>query len=460
MNDKYLLAIRTMTEEQYKTYFKNLPIPYSVIKSNPQQCIEKMSNNNDVLKKLLKNCWKNNIQLVNVVTSNENFDFTFNININNEIEKKFAKQINEKLNLNGKQFSIEGKGKGIFQINVSINQLKGILDFNNLVDNYFSLNKNPESIPYDEMSPKLLEEVIQQYFKVPEDIIDLILNENQMEVTHIIEKDKEKNNFINPTSEKAYLTDVLEDNVDMEYIQSVDPIYKDVSFSKMTEDMKKNMCNRYFQMVFNEKLNNLKTDLYESSKTKILFLFHKQREKGRGAYGITGSMGADEKNSITKLHIFSNGNLEYFKLVDDKVNLNEELLGQAMITALHEYRHAQQQQAIRDNIQNNKLVNAIKEFESKYENGSEDYINNYKEDPAEIDAEFYALAEFKRIALQYGINNPEKIILDRTEHIRQNADDTMRIYESKFESYEDVMMFLRNKLQSQHILLSLPNVLY
>ena len=59
MSDKYLLAIRTMTEEQYNTYFKNLPIPYSVIKSNPQQFIETMSNNNDVLKKLLKNCWKN-----------------------------------------------------------------------------------------------------------------------------------------------------------------------------------------------------------------------------------------------------------------------------------------------------------------------------------------------------------------------------------------------------------------
>ena len=175
MEDKYLLAINSMTQEQYNQYFKHLPIPYSFIKSNPKKFIEILASDNELLSQLLNDFLKNNIQIVNTIYKGSNFEFCMFIDTNNTIAKNFAKQIREKLNLDSTQFSLSSAGNGIVQINVSVKELKGVLDFKNLVENYFSVNKNNSNRLYDELNPELLNNILHQYSNIPQEIIERIL---------------------------------------------------------------------------------------------------------------------------------------------------------------------------------------------------------------------------------------------------------------------------------------------
>lgn len=451
MEDKYLLAINSMTQEQYNKYFKHLPIPYSTIKSNPKKFIKILASDNELLSQLMNDFLKNNIQIVNILSKSSNYEFCIYIDTNNQTEKNFAKQIREKLNLDSTQFSLSSAGNGIVQLNVSVKELKGVLDFKNLVENYFSVNKNKSDITYDELNVEVLNNILQQYSNIPQEVIEKVLEENQKEIAHLVEKGKEKNNFVNPNiNNQEYAGILLENSVDLKYIHSMDSVYKKIPFSELTEDMKRTMCNKYCQALINSKLNILQNELSKQSKTDIKFLFHQQTQKDLSNYGIAGNTRPfDEQNNITTIDIFSNNGLQYFKLDDGKVSLNEELLGQVMITILHEYRHSQQQKAIRDGVQNNPLLDAIKDFELKCEDKSDYYIENYKNDPAEIDAIFYSFAQFKRIAMQYGIQDADKIIMNKVKGIRNNADETMRVFDMEFNSYSDVMTFLETKLQSQ-----------
>lgn len=451
MEDKYLLAINSMTQEQYNQYFKHLPIPYSFIKSNPKKFIEILASDNELLSQLMNDFLKNNIQIVNILSKGSNYEFCIYIDTNNQTEKNFAKQIREKLNLDSTQFSLSSAGNGIVQINVSVKELKGVLDFKNLVENYFSVNKNNSNRLYDELNPELLNNILQQYSNIPQEIIERILEENQKEIIHLIEKEKEKNNFVNPNvNNTEYEEILLENDVDLKYIHSMDLTYKKIPFSELTEDMKKTMCNKYCQALINSKLLRLQNELSKQSRSEIQFIFRKQPQNNIGNYGITGNTKPfDKENNKTVLDIYSYSKLQYFKLENGKVSVNEELLGQIMIIMLHEYRHSEQQQAIRDGVQNNPLVEAIKAFELKCKDNPNYYVDNYKDDPAEIDANFYSFAEFKKIAQQYGIQEPDKIILDIVKDVRDNAEETHRIYDTEFNSYDEVMTFLETKLQSQ-----------
>lgn len=60
-----------------------------------------------------------------------------------------------------------------------------------------------------------------------------------------------------------------------------------------------------------------------------------------------------------------------------------------------------------NNLKLNQLVTAIREFEVK---GHDYYEDNYKKDPAELDANFYDFSTLHQIGTRYGINNVEKII--------------------------------------------------
>lgn len=444
--NKYLLAINTISLEQYNNYFKNLPIPYSVIKNNQEKFLKIISNNDDMIKSVLNSLWKNNIQAINVTKNNDKVTFCINININNDIEKKFTKQIREKLRLDNTNFLINPIGNGILQINITLTKLKEMLDFKNMINDYFLLRKNNSSVPYDEINSNLLNNILTQYSKIPIETIEKITEENRSEILHIQEFYKFNNNFVNPYNKESYTIEKpLEDTVTIYYIHSIDPIYQKFPFSQLTNDMKRIMCNRYFEMVINNKLIKFQIELLKESNIKINILYHNQTEKNLSNFGITGNTRLfDEINNEHTIDIFSNSNLLYFKIDGNNVTINEDLLGQIMITVLHEYRHVQQQFAARDKNNNNPLINAIRIFDNK---GHDYYVNNYKDDPAELDANFYSFSIFKNINYQYGINNPKKIVLEKVKINNHTAEDAYKIFDKTFNTYEEVMNYLNNKLQ-------------
>lgn len=443
--NKHLLAISSITLEQYNNYFKNLPVPYSVIITNQNKFLNIFSNDNEYIKTILKNLWKNNIQTINVIKDGDKITFSMNINLKNNVEKNFIKQVKEKIYLDNSSFIIKPTTFGITQIDISLSNLKELLDFKNLINDYFLLKRNSSNTPYDKINTDLFNSIINNYSRIPINIIDKILEDNKNEVLHISEHFRFNNNFVNPYNKNSYfIQKPLKENVTIDYIHNIDPIYRNIPFSNLTEDMKKIMCNRYFEIIFNDKLIKLEINILKETNIKTEFLYWQQNEINLKGYGITGNCRKfDAINNKHTIDIFSNSNLEYYKKDGDNISINEDLLGQIIITILHEYRHVQQQLAIRDENNNLPIIKAIRNFDNK---DHDFYVENYKNDPAELDANYYSFSTLKNISNQYNINNPEKIILEYVKIRNQIIEDSYRIYESTFNSYEEVMIYLSNKL--------------
>ena len=403
--NKHLLAISSITLEQYNNYFKNLPVPYRVIITNQNKFLNIFSNDNEYIKTILKNLWKNNIQTINVIKDGDKITFSMNINLKNNVEKNFIKQVKEKLYLDNSSFIIKPTTFGIAQIDISLSNLKELLDFKNLINDYFLLKRNSSNNPYDKINTDLFNSIINNYSRIPINIIDKILEDNKNEVLHISEYFRFNNNFVNPYNNDSYfIQKPLKENVTIDYIHSIDPIYKNIPFSNLTEDMKKIMCNRYFEIIFNDKLIKLGNNILKETDVKIEILYKLQNETNLKGYGITGNCREfDAINNKHTIDIFSNSNLEYYKKDGDIISINDDLLGQIIITILHEYRHVQQQLAIRDENNNLPIIKAIRNFENK---GHDFYEENYKNDPAELDANYFTFSTLKNISNQYNINNP------------------------------------------------------
>ena len=94
------------------------------------------------------------------------------------------------------------------------------------------------------------------------------------------------------------------------------------------------------------------------------------------------------------------------------------------------------------------MTNKISLFEEQYKKDSTFYENNYKNDPAELDANLISFVRAKELARLIGINDIENTILKKVNDNYKYADENCRIYDTEFIKYDDVIFYLKDKLNN------------
>ena len=178
---------------------------------------------------------------------------------------------------------------------------------------------------------------------------------------------------------------------------------------------------------------------------KYTVSYSNQLEQNLDNYGITGNTPPFEENKIYEIMINMYPNVDYCSFNGDKAILNTDLLGQIMITLLHEHEHILQRLGMVDD----NLKGAIANFETINPDGSDSYYANYANDPAEIDANLTSFNRFIELSKYYGIDNPSEIIIKKVNNVIKNASDSFNFYgNSKFNNYNELQDYLYQLLQS------------
>lgn len=206
--------------------------------------------------------------------------------------------------------------------------------------------------------------------------------------------------------------------------------------------MKRVMCNKFFEQVFKSKIKLFLADIKSNIGKNINIKFFKQLENTKDEYGISGNLPPFENDNID-INVFLNGNLKLYNIDSENGTINYDLLGQILITILHEYRHILQ----RLNLVDPNLTESISNFESMLSEDDNYYVDNYSNDPAEIDSNLYSISTFNNLASKYGIKDPIKILQNYVKTKKYNASENMNMYKDIDENnIEEIFSTLNEKL--------------
>ena len=281
------------------------------------------------------------------------------------------------------------------------------------------------------------------YQESPEEYLNYIKEINKKEIEILKEKHIQESTL--PFNNSSGIQVTNENEVSIRDIYNNDMVFNKIPFEKLTQEQKQIMCNKYFREVLKEKIKIFNANLNEMFGVKYTVSYSNQFEQNLGNYGITGNTPPFDEKNIHEIMINMYPNVDYCSFNGDKAILNTDLLGQIMITLLHEHEHILQRLGMVDD----NLKGAITNFETINPDGSDSYYANYANDPAEIDANLASFNRFIELSKYYGIDNPSEIIIKKVNNVIKNASDSMNLYgNSKFNDYNELQDYLYQLLQS------------
>jgi len=426
--DDISLIIESLTPEQYKNLFKDLPIPSLAISHNKDGYTAALTNS--VYQKKLLNVMLNNYFNISHVADNS---IVFLLDINNG---KVIKYLREHLNSTGIEIDTKGLPNGILNCEVKYNSERDLQVLNQILENYYLVNQST-------FNEKANDYIMRLYQESPEEYLNYIKEINRKEIEILKEKHIQESTL--PFNNSSGIQVTNENEVSIRDIYNNDMVFNKISFEKLTQEQKQVMCNKYFREVLKEKIKMFNADLNEMFGVKYTVSYSNQFEQNLGNYGITGNTPPFDEKNIHEIVVNMYTSINYCNIIGDKAGLNADLLGQIMITILHEHEHLLQRLGMVDD----NLKKAIANFEAINPDGSDSYYANYANDPAEIDANLTSFNRFIELSKYYGIDNPSEIIIKKVNNVIKNASASMNLYgNSKFNDYNELQDYLYQLLQS------------
>ena len=422
------LIIESMTPEQYKKLYKDLPIPSITIGHNKDGYMAALTNS--VYQKKLLNVILNNNFNISHVTDDS---IVFLLDMNNG---KVIKYLREHLNSTGIEIDTKGLPNGILNCEVKYNSERDLQVLNQILENYYLVNQST-------FNEKANDYIMKLYQESPEEYLNYIKEINKKEIEILKEKHIQESTL--PFNNSSGIQATNENEVSIRDIYNNDMVFNKNPFEKLTQEQKQIMCNKYFREVLKEKIIIFNANLNEMFGVKYTVSYSNQFEKNLGNYGITGNTPPFDEKNIHEIVVNMYPNVDYCSFNGDKAILNTDLLGQIMITILHEHEHLLQRLGMIDN----NLKGAITNFETINPDGSDSYYANYANDPAEIDANLTSFNRFTELSKYYGINNPSEIIIKKVNNVIKNASNSFNFYgNNKFNNYNELQDYLYQLLQS------------
>lgn len=420
--------IESMTPEQYKKLYKDLPIPSIAINRNKDGYMAALTNS--VYQKKLLNVMLNNNFNISHVTDNS---IVFLLDINNG---KVIKYLREHLNSTGIKIDTKGLPNGILNCEVKYNSERDLQVLNQILENYYLVNQST-------FNEKANDYIMKLYQESPEEYLNYIKEINKKEIEILKEKHLQESTL--PFNNSSGIQVTNENEVSIRDIYNNDMVFNKIPFEKLTQEQKQIMCNKYFREVVKEKIKIFNANLTEMFGVKYTVSYSNQFEQNLGNYGITGNTPPFDEKNIHEIVVNMYTSINYCNIIGDKAGLNTDLLGQIMITILHEHEHLLQRLGMVDD----NLKGAITNFETINPDGSDSYYANYANDPAEIDANLTSFNRFIELSKYYGIDNPSEIIIKKVNNVIKNASDYINLYgNSKFNDYNELQDYLYQLLQS------------
>ena len=429
--DDISLIIESLTPEQYKKLFKDLPVSSITINHNRDKYIEELSNN--IYQKKILNTMLNNNFNISSVSDNS---ISILVDLNNGKIIKYLKEHLDKTNID---INIKALNSNVLGVNIKFSNERDMQVFNQVLENYYLVNKsnfNKESYDY----------ILKMYQETPKEYLDYISEMNKNEIEFLKEKHLQETTL--PFNSISNVEVSNENEVSIKDIYTNDSVFNKIPFDKLTQEQKYTMCNKYFRQVIKERIYDLNYKLKQIYSVDYKTNFFNQFEQNLGNYGITGNTPLFEENNIYEIVINMYPNVDYCSINGDKAILNTDLLGQIMITLLHEHEHILQRIGMVDE----NIKNAIINFKSIYPDGSDGYFENYTNDPAEIDANLVSFNRFIELSKFYNIDNPDVIIMKKINNVINKAEDQMNLYDNNsFSNYAEIQEYLCQKLQNNMI---------
>lgn len=430
MNDISLI-IESLTPEQYKKLYKDLPIPTITISRNKDEYMAALTNN--VYQKKLLNVMLNNNFNISHVTDNS-IDFLLDIN-----NGKVIKYLREHLNSTGIEIDTKGLPNGILNCEVKYNSERDLQVLNQILENYYLVNQST-------FNEKANDYIMRLYQESPEEYLNYIKEINKNEIEILKEEHLQESRL--PFNNSSGIQVTNENEVSIRDIYNNDMVFNKIPFEKLTQEQKQIMCNKYFREVLKEKIKIFNANLNKMFGVKYSVSYSNQFEQNLGNYGITGNTPPFDENKIYEIMINMYPNVDYCSFNGDKAILNTDLLGQIMITLLHEHEHILQRIGMVDE----NIKNAITNFNSIYPDGSDGYFENYANDPAEIDANLVSFNRFVELSKFYNIDNPDVIIMKKINNVIKKAKGQINLYDNNsFSNYAEIQEYLYQKLQNSMI---------
>lgn len=425
-------VLETLSTDQYKKLFNGKPIYTPAIKNKKNEYTEMLSFENALLKSLLNIMLNKDISITNTSCVQDKIYAQFVISKN---DLKFIKYIKDHIDhdvINIKLSLFDDN----YIIDMEIKDVKKLLLIKQVIENYLIVNSLTR---VDDR--KVLKFILKEYQPINEEYIKYISDVNKDEIMYVKEKHRQEEFQFNDYYE-AKIEDVLENKISVLDIYNKDSQFKNIPYNNLTIDMKYTMCNRYFQKIFESRLKILQQNLIDQYKILFNINFNKQSQVNLENYGLSGNLPPFDQE-IPNIEIFLYGNLDFCKIDNDVAIFNENLCGQVFITFLHEHEHILQRIGFIDP----NLKEAIDNFEQINNDDSDYYINNYNNDPAELDANLVSFIRFNNISKKFGINNPDYIIMEKIKNVILNSDKSFNIYENlDITDINDVYKLLNDKL--------------
>lgn len=428
--EELLTILESLTAEQYKKFFNNKPIFTPAIKYRKSEYIQMLSSGDEHLKTVLNKLIDNNVNIVNSTFDEGKTTIEFIIA---KDDLKFIKYIKDHINLGDLKISLLNN---CISIKMTINDVRSLIILKQLIENYLTVN------PLTNVSDRDISTyILESYKPVNEEYLVHLKEVNKNDIMYLREKHRQKE-FQFGNNDFFEIDNPLQNNISIFEIYNKDSKFQSIPYEKLTNDMKYVMCNKYFQNVFETRLKIVYQILIEQYKTIFYVNFNKQQQLNLTNYGITGNLPPFD-NRTPHIEIFLHGNLNFCKIDGEKAIFNEDLFGQVLLTILHEHEHILQRIGLIDE----KLKTAINAFESLSNENSNYYIDNYYQDPAELDANLTSFIRFNNIAHKLGITNPDNIIIKKVKHIILAKDKSFNAFQgSTINNINDVYNILSENL--------------
>ena len=418
-----LTILETIKPKQYNVMFKDYPLPMAA-KKDIEGYTTLIAHDNLYLKKITKLLIENNINISKIDDSN--IEVLIDLENGNVI-----RYLKEKCNVDVKALNSK-----VLKVNMKYQNDRDLSVLNSILENYFTLNKtkpNTNSIEY----------INNIYNNMDNDYVDYLSEVNKKDI--ILLKEKKRLESILPFDDELSLNiaNPYENEVSIKDIYKNDSLFSKIPFERLNKEQIETLCERYFRSVVKVRMNDLKNDLSTLYNVPFNIEYNNQFQSDLELYGITGNTPPSEANNTIDVSLYKD--TKYSIIHGDKVHLNTDVLSQLMITVIHEHEHVVQRIGLVDE----NLKHAIDSFEVNYSNGSIEYMENYKNDPAEIDANLQSFERFISLAPNYGIKYPKLAIMNKVEMVNKKADENMNLYDNnKFSNYSEIRDYLSFKLQN------------
>ena len=222
--------IESMTPEQYKKLYKDLPIPSITISHNKDGYMTALTNS--VYQKKLLNVMLNNSFNISHVTDNS---IVFLLDMNNG---KVIKYLREHLNSTGIKIDTKGLPNGILNCEVKYSSERDLQVLNQILENYYLVNQST-------FNEKVNDYIMRLYQESPEEYLNYIKEINKKEIEILKEKHIQESTL--PFNNSSGIQVTNENEVSIRDIYNNDMFFNKISFEKLTQEQKQIMCNKYFK---------------------------------------------------------------------------------------------------------------------------------------------------------------------------------------------------------------------